>query len=327
MLVSLGLTERSDALYRLILRRPDLAVTDVATELGIPDDEVREDLAELTELSLLTPSWRTGGQLRAVNPKAALDSLLAHQQAEIAQRHRVLAESQAAASQLLSRYAELNPAQPAHEAERFQGVDAVRAKLAVLSARTRRESISFHPGGPVPASQFTASEPLTEDLVARGVKIRTIYQDSIRNDVASLEHARWLTERGGEVRTVPALPMRMVISDGESALMPIDPTDSAQGAVLLREPGAVAAFCALFEAVWETATPFGAPPRRRLDDPGSQPRELLRLLALGYTDEAAARRLGISLRSERRLISELMEKLDAQSRFQLGQRAVEHGLL
>ncbi|MFD3538829.1 helix-turn-helix transcriptional regulator [Streptomyces sp. NPDC058662] len=327
MLLSLGLTERSDALYRLILKRPDLAVTDVAAELGLPDDEVREDLAELTELSLLTPSWRTGGQLRAVNPKAALDSLLAHQQAEIAQRHRVLAESQAAASQLLSRYAEFHPAQPTNEAERFQGVDAVRAKLAVLSSRTRRESISFHPGGPVPASQFKASEPLTEDLIARGVKIRTIYQDSIRNDVASLDHARWLTERGGEVRTVPALPMRMVISDGESALMPIDPTDSAQGAVLLREPGAVAAFCALFEAVWETATPFGAPPRRRLDDPGSQPRELLRLLALGYTDEAAARRLGISLRSERRLISELMEKLDAQSRFQLGQRAVEHGLL
>ncbi|MYV72152.1 hypothetical protein GT043_40825 [Streptomyces sp. SID2131] len=52
---------------------------------------------------------------------------------------------------------------------------------------------------------------------------------------------------------------------------------------------------------------------------------MLRLLAQGYTDEAAARRLGISLRSERRLISELMEKLGAQSRFQLGRRAVENG--
>ncbi|MGW0393167.1 helix-turn-helix transcriptional regulator [Streptomyces sp. NPDC003042] len=327
MLVTLGLTERSDSLYRLILKRPDVAVADVAAELGIPEDEVREDLLELTRLSLLGPSWQTDGTLRVVNPKAALDSLLAHQQAEIAQRHRVLAESQAAASSLLSRYAELHPAQPALEAERFQGVEAVRAKLAVLNTRTRRESISFHPGGPVPAAQFKASEPLTEDLIARGVKIRTIYQDAIRNDAACLEHARWLTERGGEIRTVPSLPMRMVIADGESALMPIDPSDSAQGAVLLREPGAVAAFCALFEAVWETANPFGAPPRRRLDDPGSQPRELLRLLAQGYTDEAAARRLGISLRSERRLITELMEKLDAQSRFQLGQRAVEHGLL
>lgn len=327
MLLSLGLTERSDALYRLILKQPDLLVEEVGGELGMSAEEVHRDLAELTELSLLAPSWRSDGRLRVVNPKAALDALLAHQQAEIAQRHKVLAESQAAATALLSRFAELHPAQPTLEAERFQGVEAVRAKLAVLSARTHTESISFHPGGPVPEAQFKASNPLTEELIARGVKIRTIYQDSIRNDPASLEHARWLTERGGAIRTAPSLPMRMVIADREYAFTPIDPLDSAQGAVLLREPGAVAAFCALFEAFWETATPFGEPARRSLDDPGSQPRELLRLLAQGYTDEAAARRLGISLRSERRLISELMEKLEAQSRFQLGQRAVEHGLL
>ncbi|MBD0744118.1 hypothetical protein BG418_21385 [Streptomyces sp. CBMA152] len=327
MLVPLGLTERSDTLYRLILRQPELRVPGVVDTLGRPEDEVRADLEELTRLSLLAPSWRTDGQLRAVHPKAALDSLLAHQQAEIAQRHRALAESQAAASALLSQYAELHPARETHEAERFQGLDAVRAKLTELSSRTRRESVAFMPGGAQSPASYKASEPLSQELLDRGVRIRTLYLDSIRNDPASFEHARWLTERGGGVRTVPALPMRMYISDRESAMVPIDPADSTQGAVLLREPGAVAAFCALFDAVWETATPFGEPPRRSLDDPGSQPRELLRLLAQGYTDEAAARRLGISLRSERRLISELMEKLNAQSRFQLGQRAAEHGLL
>lgn len=327
MLVSLGLTERSDRLYRAILKRPDLAVSDAATEVGLTGDEVREELEELTRLSLLAPNWRTDGRLRVVDPKAALDSLLAHQQAEIAQRHRALAESQAAADALLTQYAELHPEEPEQGAERFLGVGAVRAKLSELTAETREEIISFHPGGPQPAAQFQASEPITHELLDRGVRVKGVYQDSIRNDQVTVEHARWLTERGGELRTVPALPMRMVILDRQRALVPIDPADSTLGAVLLREPGAVAAFCALFEAVWEAATPFGEPARRSLDDPGSQPRELLRLLAQGYTDEAAARRLGISLRSERRLISELMEKLDAQSRFQLGQRAVEHGLL
>jgi DNA-binding CsgD family transcriptional regulator/sugar-specific transcriptional regulator TrmB len=327
VLVSLGLTERSDRLYRAILKRPDLAVADAATELGITGDEVREELEELTRLSLLAPTWRTDGRLRVVDPKAALDSLLAHQQAEIAQRHRALAESQAAADALLSQYAELHPEEPEQGAERFLGVSAVRAKLSELTAESREEIISFHPGGPQPAAQFQASEPITLELLDRGVRVKGVYQDSIRNDQVTVEHARWLTERGGELRTVPALPMRMIIFDRQRALVPIDPADSSLGAVLLREPGAVAAFCALYESVWAAATPFGEPARRNLDDPGSQPRELLRLLAQGYTDEAAARRLGISLRSERRLISELMEKLDAQSRFQLGQRAVEHGLL
>lgn len=327
MLVSLGLTERSDRLYRAILKRPDLAVADAATELGLTGDEVREELEQLTRLSLLAPTWRTDGRLRVVDPKAALDSLLAHQQAEIAQRHRALAESQAAADALLSQYAELHPEEPEQGAERFLGVSAVRAKLSELTAESREEIISFHPGGPQPAAQFQASEPITLELLDRGVRVKGVYQDSIRNDQVTVEHARWLTERGGELRTVPALPMRMIIFDRQRALVPIDPADSSLGAVLLREPGAVAAFCALYESVWAAATPFGEPARRNLDDPGSQPRELLRLLAQGYTDEAAARRLGISLRSERRLISELMEKLDAQSRFQLGQRAVEHGLL
>ncbi|WP_424212629.1 helix-turn-helix transcriptional regulator [Streptomyces sp. BI20] len=327
MLVSFGLTEMSDTLYRLILKEPGLDRAKASAELGWAGEDLERELEELTRLSLLAPSWRVDGALRVVNPKAALDSLLAHQQAEIAQRHRALAESQAAASALLNQYAELHPAVPTHEAERFEGLDAVRVKLGELSAGTRSESLALVPGGAQPAANFKASAPLSEELLARGVRIRAVYLDSIRNDGPTLDHARWLTERGGQVRTVPALPMRMYIRDREAAMVPIDPADSAAGAVLLREPGAVAAFCALFESIWEAGTPFGEAPRRSLDDPGSQPRELLRLLAQGYTDEAAARRLGISLRSERRLISELMEKLDAQSRFQLGQRAVEHGLL
>ncbi|MGV9691795.1 hypothetical protein ACWDUX_22135 [Streptomyces sp. NPDC003444] len=108
-------------------------------------------------------------------------------------------------------------------------------------------------------------------------------------------------------------------------MVPIDPADSAAGAVLLRRPGALAAFLALFEAVWAPAVPFGEAHRRSLEDPGSQPRELPRLLDRGRTDEAAARRLGVSLRSERRLVSELMEKPGVRSRFQLGRRAVENG--
>ncbi|GAA3924602.1 helix-turn-helix domain-containing protein [Actinoplanes auranticolor] len=47
-------------------------------------------------------------------------------------------------------------------------------------------------------------------------------------------------------------------------------------------------------------------------------RELLKLLAAGMTDESAAVRLGISARSVRRMMSGVMDRLGARSRFQAG---------
>jgi len=43
------------------------------------------------------------------------------------------------------------------------------------------------------------------------------------------------------------------------------------------------------------------------------------------TDEAAARRLGVSLRTVRRWASHLADRLGARSRFQAGVRARERG--
>ena len=49
-----------------------------------------------------------------------------------------------------------------------------------------------------------------------------------------------------------------------------------------------------------------------------QERQLLRLLAGGLTDERAAQRLGVSLRTIRRMMSDLMTRMDSRSRFQAG---------
>lgn len=56
-------------------------------------------------------------------------------------------------------------------------------------------------------------------------------------------------------------------------------------------------------------------------------RNLLRLLAVGMTDEAVARQLGLSLRTTRRRIAALMSHLSASSRFQAGAEAAKRGWL
>ncbi|MFD0383713.1 helix-turn-helix transcriptional regulator [Streptomyces stramineus] len=55
--------------------------------------------------------------------------------------------------------------------------------------------------------------------------------------------------------------------------------------------------------------------------------EILRLLGEGYTDEAAARELDISVRTYRRRVADIMRLLGARSRFQAGVHASGIGLL
>ncbi|KQX78821.1 hypothetical protein ASD51_18650 [Streptomyces sp. Root55] len=53
---------------------------------------------------------------------------------------------------------------------------------------------------------------------------------------------------------------------------------------------------------------------------------ILDALGSGLTDASAARRLGVSLRTYRRRVAELMAVLEAGSRFRAGLRARELGL-
>jgi DNA-binding NarL/FixJ family response regulator len=83
----------------------------------------------------------------------------------------------------------------------------------------------------------------------------------------------------------------------------------------------------LFERYWEAGTPFGEAPLKDEYDLSPQERELLLLLGIGCTDGIAARRLGVSVRTVRRMNSELLSRLGARSRFEAGVRAVKKGWL
>jgi DNA-binding NarL/FixJ family response regulator len=71
-------------------------------------------------------------------------------------------------------------------------------------------------------------------------------------------------------------------------------------------------------AAWDSALEPDAYPRRAehgLDAPGVG---VLRALADGLADEAGARRLGVSSRTYRRRVAEVLSAMDAGSRFQAG---------
>ncbi len=208
---------------------------------------------------------------------------------------------------------------------RWSGVDAVRDRIEELVAATTVECVSMNPNVSQTADAKSASQPQNQRLLDRGAAIRAIYQDSHRHNPALQEYATWMTGRGAEIRTAPTLPMLLLVFDRRVAMLPIDPADSSKGAQEVHAPGIVTAVYGLFAQVWSTATPIGRAPDR--DDAGLDPqlRELTRLLAAGCTDEMAARKMGVSPRTIKRKSAELMERLDARSRFQAGVIAAQRG--
>lgn len=158
-------------------------------------------------------------------------------------------------------------------------------------------------------------------------RIRKLYSPAVLADERGREHLGVLADRGAQVRiAATALPHETIIIDRRFAILAGLHAPGGREYTLTTAPTLVGGVYTLFEAAWETATDLktflsGEQPQL---DAGS--RTVLRALGSGATDETAARELGMSLRTYRRRVAELLDALDAGSRFQAGVRAGELGL-
>ncbi|WP_156727726.1 helix-turn-helix transcriptional regulator [Streptomyces apocyni] len=323
----LGLGPVAEAVYRAMLARPDDSVKEMADRLGLPDADVRAALDSLTQLTLVRSSPDTSLGARAVSPPLGMQILLSSQEAEVAAQQQRLEKTRIAAAQLIADYAHVQSAIPGLELQYVEGVQAIRDYLELFNSEVQEEFLTFAPGGPQTVENMEASKPLNLQLLGRGVRMRTIYVDSIRRDGPTLAHANWLQEQGASVRTVPALPNRMILIDQRMALVAADANDTSAGAYIVSGPGLLAMLSTLFDYIWQEATPLSEPPPPA---PSGLPRaqeEAMRLMAQGRTDESIARSLGVSVRTARRLTNGVITSLDARNRFQAGVHAVQRGYL
>jgi DNA-binding CsgD family transcriptional regulator len=322
MLQPLGVGPAAETVYRLLLEQPTWGIEDIANHLKLSSSEVHDACDRLADLHLVRGGNGTDESLKPVSPEVGLVALLSRTEMELGVQQRQLDAARAAVIELTTRFQGGRDYAPEVVHQLF-GLDSVRKRLAELAEVARTECLSFFPGGSQLPDDLESSKPLDQLALERGVTLRTLYQDSFRNDPATLEYVRWLASHGGATRTVPVLPIRMVIVDREVALVPIDPDNGRKGALELRSRGVVAALHVLFECFWSTALPWHEP-----DQPDSQgltrrDRELLALLANGYTDEHIGRQMGVSLRTVRRSTSDLMKRLGARSRFEAGVLATQ----
>lgn len=160
-----------------------------------------------------------------------------------------------------------------------------------------------------------------------GVEVYKVYNPAALADPADAAQLRMIAAEGAKVRICTApLPHETLIVDRKLAVLAGEWVAGERDFTVVTAPHVVASVRMLVLTAWQGATELAdylpAPPPY-VDEQGLT---ILRMLSAGQKDETAARRLGLSVRTYRRRVAELMELLGASSRFQAGVRARELGL-
>lgn len=116
-----------------------------------------------------------------------------------------------------------------------------------------------------------------------------------------------------------------VICDGRSALISLP--EPGPMTLVVNSPGVVHLMSNWFEQGWRVAYSHAADRRLAHRRQCALTQRVLGLLAEGVKDEVAARTLEVSVRTYRRHVAELLRDLNVSSRFQVGMRAVQLGLM
>ncbi len=326
MLTTFGLELMEEAVYRELSASPPPAAEEIADRLAAAPGLARDCLDRLLELGLVRPSFEVPDGFTAVDPILSLQESLAGQHEELVRRQRRLAETHAEVVRLLMSDASGRPGR-GEQVERLLGMDEVQRRVDRLAGEAVREVLAFVPGGARSTPELSAARRNDAALLSRAVSIRAVGTDTDSYDAATLAHVQWLTGNGGRFRGCATPLPEMIVFDGSVALVSLDPRNTAAGALQVADPGLVAPLVVLFEQTWSSATPLD-PGRLPADDiPNGKERALLRLVAEGCTDAAAAGQLHVSHRTARRMMAVLMERLGARSRFEAGVKAARRGWL
>ncbi|MCG8917312.1 LuxR C-terminal-related transcriptional regulator [Actinokineospora sp. PR83] len=149
--------------------------------------------------------------------------------------------------------------------------------------------------------------------IAAGVRYRTIHPGYTPDSIAPVS--------GEQLRTLAAPPLGLLVADDDRALVHVDGTS-----LLVGDPALLTALARTFESLWALAVPVTVSVAGDRDL-AERDRRIVTLMAAGATDDAIARRLGLSRRTVVRRVAVLQERLGATTRFQAGVQAAQRGWL
>jgi DNA-binding CsgD family transcriptional regulator len=199
------------------------------------------------------------------------------------------------------------------------------AAVEDIQRSTTGEVLSCHPAVNIDVDAPAYVE-LLEHQLAGGRPMRGLYPAEVLGAPDRLAYVRHWADAGEHVRLAHRDLPSVAVFGTEAALVTADGSGHDAGRLLLRAPALVALVRALFEEYWAQAVPMPLATGAAADS-SDEIRSVLDLLQMGMKDESIARQLGVSLRTVRRRIADLMDDLGASTRFQAGAEAARRDLL
>lgn len=315
----LGISAEEEELYRCLLERGGATAAEAAQSLSLTPSRVQRLLEAVERKGLATHTPERPRRYVPAAPDIAMGALLL-------QRQEHLQRARGAVRELQEQAARRRP-EPEQLVELITSLEAERHVFEQIRRSARHEVLTLiRP--PLRISRLDASSEQEQraqrEAQMRGVQYRSIVDSAFLSLPGAVARTRSDMQAGELVRVFPDLPFKMMLADRRLAIIPLNLQESHSASLLVRSSALLDALYALFEILWERATPiaFSGAGQMRTEDAAVQlperAAELIRLMAAGLNDKAIAFELGISASTLNRRLGELMKGLDARTRFQLG---------
>ncbi|MFB7234034.1 helix-turn-helix domain-containing protein [Streptomyces sp. NPDC056269] len=342
MLQALGLGRNEEAVYTALLSRPTASSQELVRQTGLGEPEVDRVLLDLSERGLVVvaaegddrlPDPSDGGsprpsaRYRLTPPSVALAPLLVEQR-------NALHRAEAAFTMLTEQYRSTAAHPAGSVVEVVVGREQVAHRFHQLQRGAQRELLMFLVGEPSAVAREDADVSESSAL-DRGVDFRVVATKDYLDGPGVGRDVREGISAGLEIRLAESLPLKMMVSDRERAMVPLDMADSGgePSAIVVHRSGLLTALVQLFEREWAQARPLfdtsrGVRAEAAADDrPTEGELEVLALMLAGVSDRRVASQLDVSIRTVERRTRSLMDRAKADSRLQLGWHAARAGWL
>jgi len=335
VLEPVGVTGTAARVYVELVETNQLSVAEAAERCGI---SVRRATTELRHIAALGLAFQVTGRpvrYRAVAPDLAISGL-------VAQREKELQDVRATMHRLAEVFQETSRGRhPDAQVEVVHGTPNIARVADRVYEQTQHQLRGFDrpPYSREPGTGYR----MERSRLAAGVAYRVIYDgDALAIPGRMYDDILPSSAAGEQARTRPHLPIKLIISDDQLALIPAAVSRSIDTTFVIHRSPILDALMALFEAEWAKATPIPGtqapppeaastaapgPPSASHAAPDAETAALLAMLAAGMTDASIARSLSWSMRTTQRRMRQLMNDLGATSRFQAGVAAREKGWL